>query len=469
MLYNRKTYVLFVLVALLIVLAPFFILCFYAHPSADDFSFSYSGRYTSFIQGQIDEYMCWNGRYFSNILVVINPIRFHLNSIYQFVPLMMLCVLWLSLYSFIHAVLLHCWSACNKILVASLLLALYLHQLPIVSEGIYWYTGSVIYTIGCASTLYLISLFILYLRRKFIFGKKILHSCLIFLVLVASMGFNEVQTAIILVLTLFFIFLLILEKKRVPLICYAVLFISIICGLILVLAPGNHVRSQFFPQRQLFWHSVTFASAQCLRFAGTWLTSVPLLSSSLLYVVCFRRLSSRSEIIKKSFYLNRFTSGLLLVCPMFICFFAPYWSTGILGQHRTANVAYFFFLPMWFINLSVWYNRAESIISRLSSINKLWQYCLLWGIIILSLLVTKNGCYAWGDLYRGRAKQFDLQMTTRYKSLNIELDTIRLDAIKNPPYMLFVLDITNNPDHWQNHCYNLYFKTETKIVLKQGK
>jgi hypothetical protein len=237
--------------------------------------------------------------------------------------------------------------------------------------------------------------------------------------------------------------------------------------MVVILAPGNEVRSSYFPQRHMLVHSLVYSFAQCARFFLSWITSIPLLLISLLYLEYHENMKPKIPLLEHSFHLTIVTAGALLFGILFICMFAPYWSTGILGQHRTANVAYFFFVPLWFINLSAWYNRYPRLFSRVKPRNEV-QRNMIWILIIVSLLATRNTREAWFDLASGKAKAYDQQMKERREIIVSKQDTIWFDVIQRPPASIFVLDITNDPGHWINRGYNEYFKTEAKILPKDS-
>ena len=61
---------------LILCLLPYFLLFAYCHPSGDDFSYAILGSKQGLFPALIDEYNLWNGRYFSNVFVLKNPLIF---------------------------------------------------------------------------------------------------------------------------------------------------------------------------------------------------------------------------------------------------------------------------------------------------------------------------------------------------------------------------------------------------------
>ena len=122
-------------------------------------------------------------------------------------------------------------------------------------------------------------------------------------------------------------------------------------------------------------------------------------------------------LFQRSFHLAPFWTSLLLVGVIFICVLPAYWSTGILGQHRTLNVAYILFIPLWFINLMAW---ADTAMGRRAEQNAQRHLGLRWPFLLVFLVLLwtmRNGGHATTDLVTGRAERFDRQLQQRYDLL----------------------------------------------------
>ena len=153
---------------------------------------------------------------------------------------------------------------------------------------------------------------------------------------------------------------------------------------------------------------------------------------------------------------------------IFICVFPAYWFTGILGQHRTLNVAYFFFILMWFINLYVWFNSINSI-KKIGIPIKLNNRISI--LFIVGILFTGNGYNTLYDIFSGEASSYNIQAKGRHKTLERATKTqpreITFKPFKARPKSLFITDITKDPDFWINLGYNSYFRLDsTSVYLK---
>jgi hypothetical protein len=147
---------------------------------------------------------------------------------------------------------------------------------------------------------------------------------------------------------------------------------------------------------------------------------------------------------------------------IFLSAFPAYWSTGILGQHRTVNSAYFFFLVLWFMNLTVWVNflMDKKITANVSNFAERY-FSVLFIVMVLFSFITGNGYVAVGDLLSGRTKNFDRQIEQRYEKLQMARQhpdkACLLDSLQNKPASLFVLDISADENDWVNRGMAAYY------------
>src|SRR5580693_4037986 len=66
---------LLLILLLLLALFPYFLTCFYALPFADDFCYAWtSAEKISVLQKFMKQYLHWNGRYTSNLIINAHPL-----------------------------------------------------------------------------------------------------------------------------------------------------------------------------------------------------------------------------------------------------------------------------------------------------------------------------------------------------------------------------------------------------------
>ncbi|PCI98994.1 MAG: hypothetical protein COB15_04850 [Flavobacteriales bacterium] len=451
------------LFGLLLAIFPYFYLCFFTNPSADDFVFAYYFQTQEYFQLLKGTFLGWNGRYASNIFSYLNPIGFGSFFGYKIAPFLMILLFLSSSFYFVKQLFFK-EKLQFQITISLVLSLLFFHNMPIISEGVYWFTGSVIYFLGIIIFQFYIGLLIKTIRKK----RCLIRGVPLIILLFFVCGFNEVLT--LLVLFLLSIITIVFYKnqlERKSLVVIQLLF-AILFASILIFAPGNGFRGDAYVEAYNFTHSLSYSILQVARFSFYWIVSIPLIIASIFYFEINKKMRKENVVFQNSFYLNRWLSLLFLFTVTFICVFPPYWLTGILGQHRTLNVAYAFFLPFWFVNLTVWYNYYNQKIN----LNFLDKTKRVLGIVLfLGLIITANGFNALKDVFSGSARQYDIQLKERFKRLQkntpISEKLIKFKPIKTKPKCLFTSDITANPKDWKNKAYNLYFCQDSlKIYIK---
>tara|TARA_B100000809_G_C15137470_1_gene531329 strand:+ start:85 stop:1524 length:1440 start_codon:yes stop_codon:yes gene_type:complete len=451
---NKSYTLLFILI---VAILPYCYLCFFANPISDDFSLATQVQQNDFFEIVYEQYFIRNGRYVSSSLSFLNPIGFNSFFGYKLMSLLLIVVTFLSALFFINQ-LLYFRSKVFKVTTSLILFLMFFQNMPIISEGIYWYTGSVIYTLGTFVFLFYSGFFIKFLRKELEGYRLALLTFLLFI----SCGFNEVLTLLIvfvLGVVTFVCFQKDFKLKKVVLwqFIFACLFAAI-----LIVAPGNAVRGNSYSESHRFLYSLSYSIMQVGRFTALWIASIPLIAASLLYYFLNKNLALENQLFKDSFYLNRRTSLFLLFSIIFICVFPAYWATGLLGQHRTLNVAYFFFIIMWFINLTVWYNYYYHRVKI--NVRENVKVYLIIGLLV-GLCFTGNGYNALEDIFEGTASSFNKEHQDRFKTLSgakgSNVKYLFLLPIKSKPKCLFVSDITNDSKHWINQAYNMYFRVDS--------
>lgn len=451
---------------LFLAILPYCYLSFFSQPIAEDFGFASYFQQSNFFELLENSYYKMNGRYIANILMYLNPISFNNYLGYKLVPFLMIVLMMIGSILMMKEIF-YFLPKMKKLIMAMMLCLLYFQNMPIISEGLYWYTAAVIYQGGIICSVFYITLFIKLIRNKnknTLIGKTILTGLLFI-----TCGFNEVLTLLIcfsLLIATIIVFLNKNDERKGVLLQF---IFSIIFASLMVFSPGNIVREAMYQNNNNIPHSVFFSLLQIIRFSFFWIFSLALISASIIYLSIHQQWKERSGWLKNSFYLNKWISLIMLFTIIFICVFPAYWATGILGQHRTLNVAYFFFLMMWFINLSVWFN-AVSWIKKVSLPKKLIKGVSL--LFILGILFMGNGYNALEDIFSGTAQEFNTQLNKRHEILLSATKTnpqkiILLSTVK--PKTLFIIEISKDPKFWTNQGYNTFFRLDsTEIYIERN-
>jgi hypothetical protein len=137
-----------------------------------------------------------------------------------------------------------------------------------------------------------------------------------------------------------------------------------------------------------------------------------------------------------------------------------------MGQHRTVNSAYFYFIFLWFLNLSLW--SKSSFVEKIKVSHSLKRNAFIISLFLLGL--TNNSFFAWKNILSDDAKKYNQELNERYRLLNKfpkNSDQLcELPSLKTKPVSIFIYDITNDPKYFPNTCYKTYWNLNSYIIAK---
>jgi hypothetical protein len=452
------------LVLLLVALARHVWLAAYVHPYADDFSYAAVGMRTELSQRLASEYEFWNGRYFTNILVLRGPITLGWElglPLYRVVPVLLMGLTWWSAFAFIRALFGPALRVRLAVIGSVLFLLAFLNAMPDASEGFYWYTGAVTYQLPNALTLFLAAIWIRHWRGEHRMGTGRMLLAAMLLVIIA--GCNELHMTVMVLghaATLLWRYVV---DRRVDRTVFLFFLLAVCCAVVVAMAPGNAVRGAHFPGKHDLW--VTFGSslAQTGRFLLTWELTTLLLPLSFLLVAWFRRWCDAHG-IPTWCRMDRWLAFAIPIFLVFVSMVLPFWSTGVLGQYRTVNAALFLFLPTWAVAWCVW------------DVQVLRAHWPRWPVLRDGQMPWLAACTAvlflcWGrdarvtsDLLTGRAARYNTGMMHRFDAIQAAVqegkEEIVLPPLSEEPRSLIILQPSSNPGHWMNRSMGQYFGNE---------
>ena len=428
----------FVLFLLIVTLVPYFIICFYAFPFADDFCFGWTASENiSFLQKFLNQYLYWNGRYSADVLVNLHPLVTGMILNYQLLLFVSLLAMPVVLWFFIRLLI----SDYIVSLIASLFITLfYLNYQPNVTEGIYWFIGIANY--HWCILLFLVQLTLLIKSFSAIVRVKILHQTLSLLLLTIAVGFNEIGAMLI---PYFYLIAYLNEKRRVFLVFFIGAFIA---SAFVFFSPGNFVRTQEFESRYDLVHSLLYSSAQTIRFLGKWILTVPFVLLSLLVIANADKVKIKIAIDYK----------LLIAALLFVVFtgsFLPYFATGLLGQHRTINFVFFFFILLWgLLLLSV--SKKYLLQEKLQRVKNEKVLTPLLSLSIFLMTITGNGIKIIADFKQGNFKKYETAFMERQKAIlqNSDAPIKKLSVIPNT---FTIVDVREDSTWWVDKCMWKYY------------
>jgi hypothetical protein len=155
---------------------------------------------------------------------------------------------------------------------------------------------------------------------------------------------------------------------------------------------------------------------------------------------------------------------------VFITMIPPYWSTGILGQHRTVNVALFLFLPTWGLALAV----CEERFSARGRWRFPWsttRFSPMLGVLLLTfLLLGGNDKWVTRELLDGTLRGYDRHMHERHQLLSEavlqDAAEVHLPALPRVPMSLRPLEPGSDPTaHWNQVLGEYYGAPGMRVVV----
>jgi hypothetical protein len=245
----------------------------------------------------------------------------------------------------------------------------------------------------------------------------------------------------------------------------ALFFLALSLGLaaFMAMAPGNAVRAAHFPERGQLLHTMIWGGLQTARFVVTWVTEPVLLMASVLWVTMDRRLG-----LTERWNLPVWWVLAALLGVLWLLMALPYWATGILGQHRTVNVACSLFLPGWLLFLSMALRGARwtDVLGHLGSPRmQRWTWALFVGAVFL----VGSGRRVGMDLLSGRLAHYDAGVMERYAAIQQAIargeQELHLDEVQPMPRSLRILDAGPDPEHWGNSSLVRYLGGDLKLYV----
>lgn len=453
------------IVLLVIALARYLAVACFVHPFADDFSYAVAGMRNELLPRLLDEYRFWNGRWFSNILVLRGPLVLGMENglwLYRLVPVALLALTLGGAFALIRAIA-PTLERSKAFIGASLLLLLYLHLMPDLSEGIYWYTGAISYQLPGALMLFLFARWIHVLCAEEQVPARYVAINAVLAAIIA--GCSELHMVI---MVLFHVAVLVLRWRsngRTDRSVAIVLVVVIIAAAVMTLAPGNVGRGGQFPHKHEIFRSLGWGALQTARFLATWILSPALLIVSILFLSISGWLHERSPLLARAFGLRPWVVTALVVVAVFIAMALPYWGTGLLGQHRTVNATLLLFLPLWFILLTAvdqhWLRPSGRARVPMNESFRSIAFLLLAVVVF----ATGSGGRVSGDLITGRLHEFDVLLLNRYavieRAKQQHLTELELPRLALRPHSLRYLDGSFDSGQWINRSMAYYFGADS--------
>ncbi|MFN8309399.1 MAG: DUF6056 family protein [Chitinophagales bacterium] len=428
-------------------LLPYFLLCLCAFPLADDYCFAWEmQRHPSFTNAFQSIYRGWTGRYTAVLLVLFNPFQLLGLAAYQLTAAFGIIAGVVINFLLVRFLVKRKTTA---IILALALQLAYQFQMPVLSEGLYWFNGYAVYYWSN-----LLFGFWLWLLLQYHFKSSKLAVMVAILLLPVLVGFNEL---ILVVVTAFLTGWFLIEKEKRPVIA-VMLLLALLGGAFLVLAPGNAVRAAQSTAPHQLLHALVFSQFQVFRFAASW-CSLPIALLCLLTMV----FAGPNQFQK----LKQIKIPVILIAIYGIIFFSvflPLFFSGMLGQHRTLNFAWWFTLPLTLL-LSVKISEKFHLSQKLLFLKtpSFFSSTLIAAMLLMAL--NQNGASILYDLSKGTLQAYRAEILNRMQLLEQGRynNFTALPAIKNRPQSIFLYDEKDPKIWWQDKCTIEYFRNASGV------
>ena len=195
---------------------------------------------------------------------------------------------------------------------------------------------------------------------------------------------------------------------------------------------------------------------QIIRFVADWISNLPFIFLSIVVMVRAGRLSTSWIDSIRLWWL---VAAIYVI--MLCCIALPYWFTGILGQQRTVNLAYCFFIPLVFLAL-VKISRSRFVFRLFSFLSSDRAIFTLVVISVIFMAITRNGYKLGYDIAYGSLPAYHAEQVQRQQLLldHLHDDVYRLPALVHRPLSITLYDELNPKFYWAEDCQRQYLLEE---------
>ncbi len=486
---------------LLVVLIPLFIMAHYAHMCADDYSYvgpviaSWNRNHSilQLLKSQFiyayDYYFSWQGTFSmewlgSTLMVMIAEKHYYLTT---YITLGGMVVSELILFMLIGVKALGA-DKYDTGIVSCWLIALQVLMTPVPVEAFYWLCGGMLYTVGFSTNVLLYVLMFIYIRRS-VGGRDktikiearyvLLQIAVIFLIFIVSFG-NFVSSIFGFASFLCLVFAVWVRKipRRFVITLDALVYTSFF--VLSAIAPGNRKRMAVAGSEGL---GVIEAVIKSLLAAAEYLivnlypTVIIILIMMIPFVigVVKRKAFEGNKTFRFPLFFTAISFGL------FASQFVPtMYSLGIIGPGRIINL-YRYTMYIWlFSNLIYWIGwilrrlHEEHPDLTLDIFESRKNYLI--PVMAAEFIILCYAAYFYGgktittvsainSLRTGQARIYREEHLNRLAVLEDDsASDVCLDSFSNPPYLIHLDDIKDDPDHWLNRDLAAYYGKDSVIL-----
>jgi hypothetical protein len=447
---------------LLLAILPLLLACGYNHPSNDDYD---NVIWKSFWGYQHHIYFKFGGRYFANLVVSIDPIRWRSLSGYRLVSALMI-ICFAVTYTVTICRLLGRFTAQplrNRLFAGVATTVIIFNGVVSLAESFYWYTGSVTYTLPV-----LLLCWASWIGLRLDAGPDrvpVWAGALQALLLIAIVGCNETAIPSTGLLCLF---LMLHYRGTRPKLSrwYGLLsLIWLAAAAAAILAPGNFVRQAGEP-RNLMISMPTWLFVSKNLFLE-WISEPVFMAFTAGFVVLMMRHPVK---LRMRTFPAFIVSLAIIACMMFPVF----WAQLRMPPFRVRNLCYMVFVPLWLLTLTA---AAKALSEFAAAQPGIWHYLRSTLTIAVSLVLlhwfrveilraSSNYVLVAKDFGKGTFKAYDAEHRARYDIIRQSGDTVYLPRLRNKQgNVVHFADLGGNPDVFPNPSVARYWGKKRIVLL----
>lgn len=466
---------------LLVAIFPFFALCAFVHPSADDYSMVWLVKSSSFWQYQKDMYLGWTGRYAANFLEALHPMRFGSLWLYRLIPAVLMILLYCSIVFLLNSITGKVFRKFTRHLIALSFFALYLNIFPSTAESVYWLPGGIEYLLAGILSIFVIALLVRSGNRNDAHRwLKLIPASLAVLVVG---GLNEISLALLAAILFFALLYIRIRQKRNDFNIFMIFVLLVVAGTIDISAPGNFIRMSVFSDPLDISASLLLSVKGVVKVTGIHFQSPAFVLMSVLFISGAGEILRKPDISKwipEVHPLLSFSLSALLIFGLYL--------PGALGMgidppmrvHAAISLA---FLLLWFLNLAILLQYLDAKGMQVAVVPVFVIKLLIIAAFMLTFLdFTKvpNGPFiargnvpaAFHDLFF-KAGDYDRQLQQRYVEIRQRKFSgdkmITVKKLQNIPRTIYFIDIDTSASDWKNTDYAKYFDVDSIRISEELK
>lgn len=430
-----------IIVAASALLLLLLILFAYSHPHSDDFSYHYFLSHRSYLDASTFVYEHSGGRFFSTIIIFLNPLIHQNIAGYQWLTAGIFATFIVSLFFLLRILLRRHVATKSIIFLFAFLVLSFCSFVPNIHEFAYWLCAEATYLL--AATLWLWSIIFHSLLAQTKHQHKVWLWILAIVNTIALVGCSEAGIMI----NVLPVFLHFLYRRQFGTLAHKGFWIAtiiyLVVSLTVIFSGGNLHRHGLSP----FSGNLLLALSGGFYAAGFWLSKWALIFMPIVcfYILIFgHRLKSwTAQICQFKIFRAKkvFISSLLffLSCQILVV-----WMSGSTPEQRFENVLFLFLLLSFLFAAQLMMHEQVEFFDMLKGkLHRGFKTLSFIYLICIFIVIPNNAVNALGDVLSGNAIRFNEETKARYTLIaTAKEDIIAVPPISSRPKTLYFPTLT---------------------------